>query len=76
MFDGKQDSKSLLLDSDYAGDTAERKSTSGYIFLLAGGAISWKSKKQSIVATSSCEAEYVAKRHGCERGNLAIKAYC
>ena len=36
------------------------KSTSGYVFLVAGGAISWKSKKQSLVATSSCEAEYVA----------------
>lgn len=47
-------------DSDYAGDTATRKSTSGYVFLMANGAISWKSKKQSVVATSSCEAEYVA----------------
>ena len=47
-------------DSDYAGDTVERKSTSGYIFVVAGGAISWKSKKQAVVATSSCEAEYLA----------------
>ena len=47
-------------DSDYAGCTRTRKSTSGYVFLIAGGAISWKSKKQSVVATSSCEAEYVA----------------
>ena len=47
-------------DSDYAGDPTTRKSTSGYVFLLADGAISWKSKKQSVVATSSCEAEYIA----------------
>ena len=47
-------------DSDYAGCTKSRKSTSGYVFLIAGGAISWKSKKQSIVATSSCETEYVS----------------
>ena len=47
-------------DSDYAGCTKSRKSTSGYVFMIAGGAISWKSKKQSVVATSSCEAEYVA----------------
>ena len=47
-------------DSDFAGCTQSRKSTSGYVFLLAGGAISWKSKKQSIVATSSCEAEYIS----------------
>ena len=46
-------------DSDYAGCTKTRKSTIGYKFLVAGGAISWKSKKQSLVATSSCEAEYV-----------------
>jgi hypothetical protein len=47
-------------DSDWAGDLDTRKSTSGYIFLLYGGAISWKSAKQNIVATSSTEAEYIA----------------
>jgi hypothetical protein len=47
-------------DSDWAGDVDSRKSTSGYVFLLYGGAISWKSTKQSVVATSSTEAEYIA----------------
>lgn len=47
-------------DSDWAGDKDTRKSTSGYIFLLYGGAVSWKSTKQSVVATSSTEAEYIA----------------
>jgi len=47
-------------DSDYAGCLESRKSTSGYIFLIAGGAVSWKSKKQSNTATSTCEAEYMA----------------
>lgn len=56
----KGDSIIAYSDSDYAGDTASRKSTSGYILLLSGGSISWKSKKQPIVATSSCEAEYIA----------------
>jgi hypothetical protein len=37
-------------DADYAGDQDDRKSTSGYVFTLAGGAISWRSCKQSIVA--------------------------
>ena len=61
MYDGKLGTKVVgYSDSDYAGCPSQRKSTSGYVFLLAGGAISWKSKKQSIVATSSCEAEYVA----------------
>ena len=46
-------------DSDYAGD--ERKSTSGYIFTLANGAISWKSTKQTTVtASSTMYAEFVA----------------
>ena len=47
-------------DSDWAGDRDERKSTGGYVFILCGGAISWKSRKQDVVATSSTEAEYVA----------------
>jgi hypothetical protein len=47
-------------DSDFAGCVDSRKSTSGYIFFLAGGAISWKSSKQTIVATSTMEAEFIA----------------
>ncbi|CAL1413096.1 unnamed protein product [Linum trigynum] len=39
-------------DSDYAGCVDTKKSTFGYLFLLAGGAISWKSAKQSVIATS------------------------
>ena len=47
-------------DSDFSGDQDEKKSTAGYIFMIEGAPISWSSKKQSIVALSSCEAEYVA----------------
>lgn len=47
-------------DADYGGDMDERKSTSGYIFLLNNGAISRNSKKQSCVALSTIEAEFVA----------------
>lgn len=47
-------------DSDWAGDKSDRKSTSGFAFIYAGAAISWKCKKQSIVARSTAEAEIVA----------------
>ena len=47
-------------DSDYAGCVDTRRSTSGYAFTLGCGSISWSSKRQAIVTTSSCEAEYVA----------------
>ncbi|PKI48945.1 hypothetical protein CRG98_030678 [Punica granatum] len=47
------------LDADFAGCVDSIKSTSGYVFLLAGGAISWRSIKQSMVATSTMEAEFI-----------------
>ena len=47
-------------DADWAGDTDDRKSTTGYVFMLSGAAISWKSKKQTVVALSTAEAEYMA----------------
>jgi len=47
-------------DSDWGGDQKTRKSTSGYVFIYAGAAISWSSKKQATVALSSTEAEYIA----------------
>jgi len=46
-------------DSDFAGCIDSRKSTSGYVFLMAGGAVSWKSVKQTLVASSTMEAEFV-----------------
>ena len=47
-------------DSNFVGDISDRKSTSGHIFFLGGMTVSCSSQKQSIVAMSSCEAEYVA----------------
>ena len=47
-------------DNDFARDCNDRKSTSGHILFFGGMAVSWSSQKQSIVALSSCEAEYIA----------------
>jgi hypothetical protein len=46
-------------DADFAGGDL-RKSTSGYIFTLARGAISWKSSKQTITASSTMQAEFLS----------------
>ena len=47
-------------DADYAADKDSGKSTSGYVFTLHGGAISWSSRLQSVVAVSTTESEYLA----------------
>ena len=47
-------------DSDYAGYVDDKKSTSGYIFMMAEGVVSWKSVKQTLIAFSTMEVEYVA----------------
>jgi len=47
-------------DADFAGDEDDRKSTSGYIYTLAGGAISWRSCKQGVTAASTMQAEFVS----------------
>ena len=50
-------------DADWTQDISDRKSTSGYVFLLSGGAISWSSKKQTSIALSTMQAEFVALSH-------------
>nr|GEW90203.1 retrotransposon protein, putative, Ty1-copia subclass [Tanacetum cinerariifolium] len=51
---------SCYTDPGYLTDADDLKSQAGYVFVLNGGAIDWKSAKQSIFATSSAEAEYIA----------------
>ena len=52
-------------DSDYAGVNLDRKSTTGGCQFLGRRLISWQCKKQTVVATSSTEAEYVAAASCC-----------
>ncbi|SMR55934.1 unnamed protein product [Zymoseptoria tritici ST99CH_3D1] len=48
-------------DADWAGDIETRRSTSGWVFSLGSGAISWSSKRQTRVALSTVEAEYIGE---------------
>ena len=57
------------IDSDFRSDLDFRKSTSGCFFTLGGGAITWRSVKQSCIADSTMEAEYVA---ACEAAKEAV----
>ena len=47
-------------DADWAGCLDTRRSTTGYVFMLGGAAVSWNSTRQQTVALSSTEAEYMA----------------
>ena len=54
-------------DADWAGDITNRKSTSGYFTFVGGNLVTWKSKKQKVVALSSAEAEFQGMAKGlCE----------
>ena len=69
LFFGKQGNKKveIFTDADWAGYVNDRKSTSEYCTRLWGNLVTWRSKKQSVVARSSAEAEYRVIAHGiCE----------
>ena len=53
-------------DSDFAGDVADSKSTSGYFVFVNGCPVSWKTTKQKCVSTSTVEAEYIAASVACK----------
>ena len=52
----------IFCDADWAS-SYDRKSTSGYVLTIAGGAVAWSAKKQATVALSTPEAEYIAATH-------------
>ena len=47
-------------DANWISDTKDSKSTSGYLFTLGGGAMSWKSSKKTCIARSTKESEFIA----------------
>jgi hypothetical protein len=51
-------SPTAYCDSDWGGNLIDRRSVTGFVFLLCGGPFTWSSRSQSSVALSSCEAEY------------------
>ena len=54
-------------DADWAGNVTDRKSTSGYFTFVGGNLVTWRSKKQNVVALSSAEAEFRGMTKGiCE----------
>ncbi|GKB14102.1 hypothetical protein Tco_0848025 [Tanacetum coccineum] len=56
-------------DASWQTDKDDSRSQSGWVFLLNGGAVTWKSSKQDTVADSTCESEYIA---ACEASKEAI----
>ncbi|KAH9681147.1 hypothetical protein KPL71_026853 [Citrus sinensis] len=58
--DKSSDQVQGYVDSDFAGDLDKKRSITGYVYTLCGGAVSWKASLQSVVALSTTEAEYIA----------------
>ncbi|CAN1152027.1 Retrovirus-related Pol polyprotein from transposon TNT 1-94, partial [Linum perenne] len=58
----------VYTDASWAGELTERRSTTGYCTYVWGNLVTWRSKKQTVVARSSAEAEYRAVAHGIQEG--------
>ena len=59
-YPARSDQLVCFVDAAHTNDLRNRRSTTGYAFLLSGGAVSYRTKTQSITATSSTEAEFLA----------------
>ena len=63
------------VDASFDTDPDDSKSQSRYIFILNGGAVSWRSSKQSVVTGSTCEAEYIGASEAANEG-VHIQSRC
>ena len=63
------------VNASFDTDPDDSKSQTGYILLLNGGAISWRSSKKSFVAGSTCEAEYIVASEAANEG-VHIRSRC
>ena len=54
-------------NADWAGDKISRKSVTGYVVMLAGGAVTWTSRKQKTIALSLTESEYMYMSDTCRQ---------
>ena len=71
----KSERREIIRYSDFSGCINSRKSTLGYIYLLARRAISWKSARQALIASSTMVAEYIACYEASNIGNW-LKKFC
>ena len=67
--------KNGYVNTSFDADPDDSKSQSGYVVLLNGGAVSWCSSKQSIVAGSTCEAEYIAAWEAANEGVWIVNPF-
>ena len=63
------------VDASFDSDLDDSKSQTRYISILSGGAVSWCSSKQSVMAGSTCEAEYIAALEAADEG-VHIQSKC
>lgn len=74
-YKGRKEPLYAYTDSNWAGDKKDSRSQSGFVFFLAGGPVSWLSKKQSTVAQSSAEAEVVAANACAREGMFLLQLF-
>lgn len=75
-FSSQGESLQGFVDADWASDSLDRKSYTGFCFVMSGSAVSWQSRKQRVTALSSTEAEYVALSEACREAVYLRELLC